>query len=114
MARTRRKDRYIACLDSQRPSLRSFELHLAAAARDAENFVNARMVHIDAVAPRVLADSSTPAESLVSFPTSKQDPSRSPKTGKRQRDNVGGRHSWFLTDGKGVYVPSDARKAQAG
>jgi hypothetical protein len=44
MARTRRKDRYIACLDSQRPSLRSFELHLAAAARDAENFVNARMV----------------------------------------------------------------------
>ena len=47
MARTRRKDRYIACLDSQRPSLRSFELHLAAAARDAENFVNARM------APRV-------------------------------------------------------------
>jgi hypothetical protein len=44
MARTRRKDRYIACLNSQRPSLWSFELHLAPAARDAENFVNARMV----------------------------------------------------------------------
>ena len=49
MARTRidgpyPQDRYIACLDSQRPSLRSFELRLAAAARDAENFVNARMV----------------------------------------------------------------------
>jgi hypothetical protein len=37
MARTRRKDRYIACLNSQRPSLTSFELHLAAAVRDAES-----------------------------------------------------------------------------
>ena len=44
MAYTRGKDRYVTCLDGQRPPLWSPEAHLAAAARDAENFVNARMV----------------------------------------------------------------------
>ena len=55
MACTSGKDRHVTCLDGQRPPLGSPEAHLAAAARDAENFVNARMVVnivVDAVAPR--------------------------------------------------------------
>ena len=41
MACTGRKDGYVTGLDSQRPTLRSPELHLAAAARDPEDFVDA-------------------------------------------------------------------------
>jgi hypothetical protein len=97
MARTRRKDRHIACLNSQRPSLRSFELHLAAAARDAVNFVNARMaVNIwmpsrHESAHPLLSNIRRPGrvtrylptaphwQKSVSFPTARQDPSREPE-----------------------------------
>ena len=50
-----REDRNIACFQKQRAAFRSAELDLSAAARDAEHFVDARVVVksivVDAVAP---------------------------------------------------------------
>ena len=46
----------------------------------------------------VLADSSALAESLVSFPTAKQEPSGEPQGTRARRYDVVGRHSWRLTD----------------
>ena len=52
----RRKDRHVACLEGDYASLRSSELHLAAAAGDAEYFVDTGMVVnivVDAIAPAI-------------------------------------------------------------
>jgi hypothetical protein len=64
----------------------------------------------------VFADSSALPESLVSFPTAKQDQrARQKEHGQEtKRDDVVGRHSWRSLTATGVYVPNDARKAQAG
>ena len=72
--------------------------------------------HIDAVAPLVTCRQLHTSRKPCELSYVKTGPIAEPEEygQETKRDNVGGRHSWFLTDGKGVYVPSDARKAQAG
>ena len=56
MARSRRKNRHVARLQLKSTSLRSSELNLAAAARDAKHFVGAGMIVnivVDAVPPHI-------------------------------------------------------------